>query len=151
MGDRSLDDFLDGGDGDGTDGPSDRPTAAADDGPAGTGADDSDGAAETGGPDESTDATEPSDSDGEMAPERDGDDDSGGSDAETAVTAEAGEADEDGGETADGVRVDPPTVDPAESTYAWSRDGGTCAACGETVDRRWRSDEGLVCPDCKEW
>jgi hypothetical protein len=46
-------------------------------------------------------------------------------------------------------------ADPAVSTYEWSPEGGECAACGRTAERRWRSDgerEGaLVCPDCKEW
>lgn len=42
-------------------------------------------------------------------------------------------------------------VDPAEPTYAWSSDGGACAACGATVEVRWRQDGDYVCPDCKEW
>ena len=42
-------------------------------------------------------------------------------------------------------------------TYTSSPDGETCAACGATVQRRWRAGEGaadpdaLVCPDCEVW
>lgn len=42
-------------------------------------------------------------------------------------------------------------VEPAASTYAWTGDGATCAACGASVTRRWRDGEDLVCADCKEW
>jgi hypothetical protein len=45
----------------------------------------------------------------------------------------------------------PAAVDPARSTYDWSPDGADCAACGETVEARWRDEPGLVCADCKEW
>lgn len=47
--------------------------------------------------------------------------------------------------------VDPSTVEPAVSTYAWDRDPVACAACGEPVEKRWRDDGELVCADCKEW
>ncbi|QLH81462.1 DUF7573 domain-containing protein [Halosimplex pelagicum] len=121
MGDRSLDDFLDGdsgdGDGDGPDESPDRSESAADD---------------------SVDTDDDDLEEAETSVDDETEVDTGGDDGETG--------DED-----DGVRVDPTTVEPAEATYAWSGDGGTCAACGETVDRRWRSDDGLVCPDCKEW
>jgi hypothetical protein len=46
----------------------------------------------------------------------------------------------------------PPTL-----TYTSSPDGDECAACGETVQNRWRAGEGaedpdaLVCPACKSW
>jgi len=43
------------------------------------------------------------------------------------------------------------TVDPAETTYQWSAEGVVCTACGSEINRRWQTDEGLVCPDCKEW
>lgn len=36
-------------------------------------------------------------------------------------------------------------------TADWSPAGADCAVCGATVGRRWRSDEGQVCADCKEW
>lgn len=42
-------------------------------------------------------------------------------------------------------------VDPAVSTCDFAPDGAPCAACGEAVERQWRDDRGLVCPDCKEW
>lgn len=42
-------------------------------------------------------------------------------------------------------------VAPAVSTYAWSPDGGPCAACGEHVEERWRDGEDLVCVACKDW
>ncbi|SEO36119.1 hypothetical protein SAMN05216388_1011134 [Halorientalis persicus] len=42
-------------------------------------------------------------------------------------------------------------VDPAVSTYAWSGDGAVCAVCDDSVARRWRDGDDLVCPDCKEW
>ncbi|USZ67070.1 hypothetical protein NGM10_10040 [Halorussus salilacus] len=47
------------------------------------------------------------------------------------------------------------SVEPASSTFAWSPEGGECANCGASVERRWRADGqkdgGLVCADCKEW
>lgn len=42
-----------------------------------------------------------------------------------------------------------PVADPATPTAAWG--SYTCAACGVTVDRVWRAEEGFVCPDCKPW
>lgn len=42
-------------------------------------------------------------------------------------------------------------VEPATSTYEWSPDGRECEQCGDTVERRWRDDEALVCQACKEW
>lgn len=40
-------------------------------------------------------------------------------------------------------------VEPAVPTYVGRT--GECAACGETVRRRWQSEDGLVCPGCKTW
>lgn len=65
-----------------------------------------------------------------------GDDDSAGSDVD---------ADGAGGDPSDTA------VEPVASTYAWSPDGGECAACGGTVEERWRDGGDLVCLDCKEW
>jgi hypothetical protein len=129
MGDRSLDDFLDGDDdGDDTEESPDRAEEAVDDDPADTADGDREGA------------------------ETDVDDEPDASaDGIEGETGEEGEVDDDEADEGDGPRVDPTTVEPAEATYAWSGDGNTCAACGETVERRWRSDDGLVCPDCKEW
>lgn len=47
--------------------------------------------------------------------------------------------------------VEPASVEPMAPTYARSTAGGACAACGATVEVRWRDDAGLVCPDCKAW
>lgn len=70
------------------------------------------------------------------------------------TSASAGSEGEDTGTATadsdtDATRSD--AVDPAEPTYAWSPDGGTCAACGETAETRWRHEGAYVCPDCKEW
>ncbi|MEF8782188.1 MAG: hypothetical protein V5A39_12670 [Haloarculaceae archaeon] len=46
---------------------------------------------------------------------------------------------------------DPADVTPATPTYGWSPDGGVCSACGSTARRRWQSEAGLVCRECKEW
>ncbi|QZP36274.1 DUF7573 domain-containing protein [Halobaculum magnesiiphilum] len=67
-------------------------------------------------------------------------------DADADTNADA-EADTDAG--ADAEAVD--TVDLAEPTYDYSPDGAACAACGESVTRRWRDDGDYVCGDCKEW
>jgi len=40
---------------------------------------------------------------------------------------------------------------PATATYAWDGAGVACDECGETVERRWRGADGLVCLDCKDW
>jgi hypothetical protein len=45
-------------------------------------------------------------------------------------------------------RTEPPAI---EVTMAFAVGGAACAACGETVRRRWQGEAGLVCPDCKEW
>lgn len=37
------------------------------------------------------------------------------------------------------------------ATYQWTPSGATCMACGDRTERRWHGDDGLVCPDCKEW
>ncbi|OLZ42587.1 hypothetical protein A6E15_00155 [Natrinema saccharevitans] len=37
----------------------------------------------------------------------------------------------------------------ARSTYAWGT--YTCGCCEAAVDRVWRADGDLVCPDCKSW
>lgn len=42
-------------------------------------------------------------------------------------------------------------TEPAVSTYDFTPGGAPCAACGESVEKRWRDDAGLVCPDCKTW
>lgn len=42
-------------------------------------------------------------------------------------------------------------VELAVSTYAFAPDGAPCAACGAVVEKRWRDDGELVCPECKAW
>lgn len=42
-------------------------------------------------------------------------------------------------------------VEPATATLTWSPGGTECESCGGTVARRWNSEAGLVCTDCKEW
>ncbi len=59
------------------------------------------------------------------------------------------------GESTDESTVDISEVEPARSTYDWTPDGGECADCGASAERRWRADGQkageLVCEDCKEW
>ncbi|WP_424017565.1 DUF7573 domain-containing protein [Halorientalis pallida] len=69
-----------------------------------------------------------------------------------------GDSDADASDGTDGdsaAPAEPATdsdpVDPAASTYAWSEAGAVCTACGESVARRWRDGDDLVCADCKEW
>lgn len=166
MGNRSLDDFVV------SDGESETPSGERSDG---------DGADETADEDAATDATPSDDdgsaddaecgADGESGVDADERDDreplTAADDGESSVAADDeappaadgepaasgdGSAEDDGSAAAPGdTRVDPETVEAAASTYAWSGDGGVCGACEETVDRRWRQDGALVCPDCKEW
>lgn len=49
----------------------------------------------------------------------------------------------------DDSNTDP--VEPAVATYDWTPSGAECGECGAVVERRWRDDAGLVCPDCKTW
>ncbi|MHB9287058.1 hypothetical protein ACKVMT_08460 [Halobacteriales archaeon Cl-PHB] len=42
-------------------------------------------------------------------------------------------------------------VDLAMSTATWTPGGAACEACGESAERRWRTDEGIVCVDCVDW
>lgn len=93
-----------------------------------------------------------------------GDDDSS-NDADS--DGESSERDESAAEPGE---IEPAESEPAETpslTYTSSPDGAPCAACGETVEKRWHAGEGgvsadgdgagvddpdaLVCPDCKEW
>jgi len=124
MGDRSLDDFLD---------------AGSDD------TDESDG----------SDATAESDiSDESGATEEQADSAASAGSADEAEADDEDDADPAGSttdNTDDSPGVDPDAVEPAVSTYVWDDGGGECAACGATVDRRWRQEDDLVCADCKEW
>lgn len=95
----------------------------------------------------------------------------------TAFESDDGSGNADDSDEADGASSeraetadDPAEREPAATpslTYTSSPDGAPCAACGETVEKRWRAGEGgvsadgesggvddpdaLVCPDCKAW
>lgn len=45
----------------------------------------------------------------------------------------------------------PEDVEPARATLDFSPGGATCESCDETVERRWRDGDAMVCADCKEW
>ena len=80
------------------------------------------------------------DSDGDASDEAAADADSDG----------AGVGDEET-EPAEESAADSDSIDPAAATYAWSRAGAVCAVCDDSVARRWRDGDELVCADCKEW
>ena len=62
------------------------------------------------------------------------------------------EADTDETEAEAGTNTDEPDdVTPATPTYRWSPDETLCDSCGGTTRRRWQSEAGLVCRECKEW
>jgi cobalamin biosynthesis protein CobT len=71
-----------------------------------------------------------------------GDETAGG---EAGSTDRGDETDASGEEAETATAV----VEPAVSTYVGR--SGECVACGDTAQRRWHSDNGPVCPDCKEW
>lgn len=102
--------------------------------------DESEAAAEDGEPEAETEP-EP----GSEGPAATGD---SGPDVDEAVEG-IGSADTEGGD-ADQPPT-PETVDPATPTLDFSPGGADCEGCGETVRRRWRDDDGMVCGDCKEW
>lgn len=73
-------------------------------------------------------------------------------DGEESAAGEAGPTTD--GETAGTEETTSAAADPSEtaagrSTYAWGT--YTCSQCDAAVDRVWRDDSGLVCPDCKSW
>jgi hypothetical protein len=74
-------------------------------------------------------------------------------DAFDSESADAESADSASAQQSDGEEL--LTTDPAVSTFDWSPEGGECADCGESVERRWRADGErggeLVGADCKEW
>lgn len=75
--------------------------------------------------------------------------------AEGTETGTAGGADATEATASDeAAAVDSERGSAALATARWDPEGGTCPACGETVERRWRADEAsaeFVCADCKEW
>ncbi|MFB6082224.1 MAG: hypothetical protein ABEJ67_05325 [Halanaeroarchaeum sp.] len=66
-----------------------------------------------------------------------------------------GDGDPDAGESGEGT-IDagddgdesPATLRP---TTEWHPEGRPCDSCGATVERRWRQEDAMVCPDCKDW
>ncbi|MGM0399404.1 MAG: DUF7573 domain-containing protein [Halobacteriota archaeon] len=63
----------------------------------------------------------------------------------------ANNAGEDGEPEVDDEPVageDPPSL---ATTSEWTPDGEECDACGAVVERRWRQNGALVCPECKNW
>jgi len=147
---RSLDDFL-GGDGD-ADGA--EATAETDESEATAETDESEATAET---DESVAMAE-TDELGSPVDESDTEattaiDDAGAA-ADADGTVDADDADDPGDADAMGADEgieEPADAEPAAATYRWDPEGGACADCGATVERRWRDDGAFVCADCKEW
>lgn len=80
---------------------------------------------------------------GESSEQSEADADSGDETASTTAGESATAATDDAGPAAD--------IEPAKTTYAWTGEGAECGACGETVERRWQQDDGLVCIECKDW
>jgi hypothetical protein len=78
----------------------------------------------------------------------DSDDQPGNGDGEPPAAADT--TDDSG---TDGSTEQPPSVEPAVSTYDWTPTGAECGNCGAVVERRWRdgTDGPLVCADCKPW
>jgi len=138
MGNRSLDEFLDvGGDGSPADdtvnedgGVTDDSVAAAD---------------EERGTDDAVEDEDGEDADSSRRP-------AGGGNAgvvdehEQSGGAQAGTGDAEAVDPADDA-----AVDPARSTSRWNGNGLACPACGSTVTRLWREDDGHVCAACKDW
>lgn len=128
MEDRSLDEFLDTGSDDDGDPSEEEPPDS-----------DLDGADSSGASTEEQSATDATDETSASDPPENGD-------TSTEPSDESQSTGEPSLEPA--VTYD---VEPAVSTFVRVPDGDSCAACGATVERRWHSEDGLVCADCKEW
>lgn len=158
MRDASLDEFAGAGDdGEATDSDASNADNAADsvsaDDPT-DGSDGDDAGDASGGTSDGTSAS--GDQVVESTDEVDGMADGESADGESADgvdgVAEGTEASAGGGGGADArPAVDVDDVEEAHPTYVRDPDGGTCADCGEQVERRWTSEAGLVCPACKDW
>ena len=81
------------------------------------------------------------------------DDEPAGSESTDGGPPDTEQSDTKASETAaaDEPAADTDDVEPTATTYAWSDEGTTCEACGETVERRWQQADGLVCIECKDW
>lgn len=42
-------------------------------------------------------------------------------------------------------------IEPATVTARFRPDGGQCAGCGSTVQRRWEQAGAFYCRECKRW
>lgn len=67
-----------------------------------------------------------------------------GDEADAAATSEADSGQPD-------RPVDPTDVTPIESTSAYEPAGVACDGCGENVQRRFHTSEGLRCLECVSW
>jgi hypothetical protein len=174
MPDRSLDEFLGGGDDEGEDG--DDASVDADASVDVDTADAPEETVETGVTEGSSDGTD-SDSEtvrdpdavGSAAEGRDGDgpDAAASADAVDAARrqssgsraveeADRGDGDDDPTGTSDAtaagsVPVAPDAVAPATPTARWAPGGEACADCERSVTRLWHEDGRTVCADCKDW
>jgi len=86
---------------------------------------------------------------GESSEQSEADEEATGDDTEATVEAAESTAKTAADDTEATAETD--DVEPAATTYAWSDEGATCEACGETVERRWQQDGDLVCIECKDW
>ncbi|WP_302082388.1 DUF7573 domain-containing protein [Salinibaculum rarum] len=67
------------------------------------------------------------------------------------ATNEADTADSDVERADDEPPEDGDAVEPAQTTSRWDADGVVCTECGDSTERGWESQTGLVCAACKEW
>lgn len=83
-----------------------------------------------------------------------------GSDEEAAERAASEDESEADGEISENVDEadeieetahDTSDIEPATATYASTPQGVDCPECGESVIRRWRDGDRLVCAECKRW
>ena len=76
-------------------------------------------------------------------------------DADSAESASETDTSPATGPVSDTDELGSDPVDPAVSTFDWSPEGGECADCGGSAERRWRAEGerggALVCADCKDW
>lgn len=82
--------------------------------------------------------------------ESDGEDETDAARSDDGTAADADERDSDSASDGEPARTGE-DVAPATTTARWSPSGDTCERCGAGVDRAWRDEGCLVCPDCKDW
>ncbi|WP_152415878.1 DUF7573 domain-containing protein [Halovivax asiaticus] len=59
--------------------------------------------------------------------------------------------DESGADTNPQPSIDPQPDERGPVTTFAAGAPDSCDACGDSADRRWRTDRGYVCPSCIEW